>query len=105
MCRRGVRCVLRTRISWASRSASGKGRAQLRAEIELEIRKRREDVEQAKNTSTCKACGRKGRWSGDPVLPTLCWQSRSVQGSWSAIWSTEVTKTDKQVKTLLSERK
>ena len=48
MCARGVR------TSMTSRSDGETGRAQLRPRSELEIRKRREHVEQAKNNSICR---------------------------------------------------
>ena len=54
----------------------------------LQIKKRREHVELARTNSTCRACGRKGHCGG-----------RSVRGSatnpWSANWSRNATKADK----------
>ena len=42
-----------------------------RPKSELEIKKRREHVEQAKRNSTCRTCGRKGHWAGDQICPTF----------------------------------
>ena len=65
----------------------------------LEIKKRREHVEQAKRNSTCRTCGRKGHWAGDQVCPSFV-GNRAVPGSstrpWSANWSRDVSKTDKK---------
>ena len=51
-----------------------------RPKSELEIKKRREHVEQAKMNSTCRTCGRKGHWAGDQVCPYFV-GNRSVPGS------------------------
>ena len=70
-----------------------------RPKSELEIKKRREHVEQAKRNSTCRTCGWKGHWAGDQVCPNFV-GNRSVLGSstspWSANWSRDVSKTDKK---------
>ena len=70
-----------------------------RPKSELEIKKRREHVEQAKRNSTCRTCGRKGRWAGDQVCPNFV-GNRSIPGSstrpWSANWSKDVSKMDKK---------
>ena len=65
----------------------------------MEIKKRRECVEHAKRNSTCRTCGRKGHWAGDRVCPKFV-RNRSVPGSstrpWSANWSRDVSKTNKE---------
>ena len=68
-----------------------------RPKSELEIKKRRKHVEQAKRNSTCRTCGRKGHWAGDHICPKFV-GNRSAPGSstkpWNAIWSRDVSKTD-----------
>ena len=98
VCSRRVRRLLRTRTCQHGVHVE-KVVHSFRPKSELEIKKRREHVEQAKRNSTCRTCGRNGHWAIDQVYPNFVGNLSAPGNStrpWNANWSKDVSKTDKK---------